>query len=673
MEDEATQPRSISARIAALKLDQVGKQTGVQNEKKGHLLAPPNFRPSNDVRRHTANNPPLRTNGSSAACTIGNEPISSDYETILPQTFTKPDVQGGVPGSRPSLPPRLPPRPTSARPVPPLPPRTTSGSMLKRRDSIESVSSAFSNLSSCSAVTVGTALTPASRSSVDLTPHRIMAPAYDPATLPSLPPKASEGIAKKTRAPLKSRQTSLSTSNAASEARLHLQKAPPQLPLRQVNAGESGNLSEPPSVARPSALSFALNKPSELPPPLPSSRPSSPQQGSTDLSHSDAPPPIPLASRPASKALLPSTSGAQIASKDRCLKCRDFSEPDRHAARFPRQSVPSTSTEWLAHQLTSPFPCLTDKARALFTWLHLNIEYDVQAFFNGSINPSTPSSTISTGLAVCEGYAGLFSALATKAGLESVVVGGHGKGFGFSPVAPNTPIPPYSAGHAWNAVKIDHGEWKLIDCCWGAGAVNGKGQPYIKRFAPSFFTMDNDEFGLRHFPENSAYFYRRDGRRPTWEEYVLGDTAGEPPQIFSGAQDEHGLSETSFNPKYKKVPTHTTGPGPLSIHTTRFQFSKVCPHWDNEIMGKGKSYQFILAVKGNGGVRDDTLPFETNGQSWWCDVRAAHLGVPGQIITLFAVTTVNGMDARGMTLAEFNAAKGKKGMGFAGIAAWELI
>ena len=46
-----------------------------------------------------------------------------------------------------------------------------------------------------------------------------------------------------------------------------------------------------------------------------------------------------------------------------------------------------------------------------------------------------------SGLAVCEGYAGLFTAIATIAGLESVVIGGHGKGFGFSALPPGASLP----------------------------------------------------------------------------------------------------------------------------------------------------------------------------------------------------------------------------------------
>src|SRR5436190_1323988 len=87
-----------------------------------------------------------------------------------------------------------------------------------------------------------------------------------------------------------------------------------------------------------------------------------------------------------------------------CIKCRDFTHADAHAALFPRQHI--TSLPDLAHALTSPFPSETDKARAIFTWLHHNVAYDTTMFFSGHLKPSTAESTLQSGLAVCDGYAG---------------------------------------------------------------------------------------------------------------------------------------------------------------------------------------------------------------------------------------------------------------------------
>ena len=152
---------------------------------------------------------------------------------------------------------------------------------------------------------------------------------------------------------------------------------------------------------------MGLNNSTNTTPPLPN------RSGSVAQVSGGAPPPIPISSRPDIASLqaskpkpatstaspMPSTTGAS------CLQCRDFSIPDNHAARFPRESIPSQDVGWLASQLCSPFQSHTDKARAIFTWLHHNIKYDTQAFFSNNVRPSTPQSTLQSGWAVCEGYA----------------------------------------------------------------------------------------------------------------------------------------------------------------------------------------------------------------------------------------------------------------------------
>jgi transglutaminase-like putative cysteine protease len=182
-------------------------------------------------------------------------------------------------------------------------------------------------------------------------------------------------------------------------------------------------------------------------PPVPTNRPSAVTSESTPNLNTGAPPPIPLSSRPNLDAIMASKPKPGAAAS--CLKCRDFSGPDNHAAHFERTRLPSSDVGWLAHQLCSPFPSLTDKARAIFTWLHHNVDYDVHSFFNNTVMPTTPEKTIASGLAVCEGYAGLFAALALKAGLEAMVCSGACKGYGHSPLEPGQAIPPYKSTHAW--------------------------------------------------------------------------------------------------------------------------------------------------------------------------------------------------------------------------------
>ncbi|KAG8530459.1 uncharacterized protein KY384_004962 [Bacidia gigantensis] len=638
--------------------------------------------------------------GRSAAIGIGNEPNGPKRDGVLPPpSNVRRTGQDGPKTDKPTAPPRLPPRTPSALPTPALPPRKPSNQW-NRRASNESISSTISSLSSVSGASNGTALTLASRTSTDS--GRIKAPPLNEAILPVLPPKRNKDQSdansperersrpayglKPTGTKPSSMQSTKAYPTMATEDVVPPDTTPalpPRRPSRpEVQTSPARKLPPPADKAPPkpsrSALSYGLSK--ERRP----SRTDGLDQHETDSSHTlpdSTPPPIPTDSRPdLSKitASKPKTHSAGVvpqslsAANSPCLLCRDFSAVDTHAAKFPRVQVPSL--DWLAHQLTSPFPSPTDKARAIFTWLHHNISYDTVSFFNGTVQPSTPASTLQSGLAVCEGYAGLFTAIASKIGLQSIVVGGHGKGFGFASIPQGSPIPPEDpSGHAWNAVKIDGGYWKLIDACWGAGNVSGKGQPYNKHFSPRMFTMPNHEFGLRHYPENRGHFFvEADGRMPpTWQEYFLGPLGGaEPLRVYSGVAESEGISEASFLPRNLRVSISPSAhPGP----TVRFQFAKICQHWDPVRNGKGKAFVFILAIGGVDGREKDFVPFETNGHVWWCDVEARRLGCVGQTVSVYTVDTVNGQTGRGLSVEEYRQAKGRKGMGFGGLAAWELI
>ncbi|ESZ95439.1 hypothetical protein SBOR_4180 [Sclerotinia borealis F-4128] len=405
----------------------------------------------------------------------------------------------------------------------------------------------------------------------------------------------------------------------------------------------------------------------------------------TGISPSDAPksggvpPPINLRSKPTSahvKAVSAtptassSSSSSPSPSSTGCLLCRDFSGPDQIALKYPREFLPRSSdnTGYLADVLCRSFSSPTDKSRAIFVWLHHNVAYDTGAFFGNRVKNVTPADTIKTGLAVCGGYAGLFTAIALKAGLEAIMVTGHGKGFGYTPLQPGESCPPPNpGGHAWNAVRIDGGEWKLIDACWGSGQL-GNNQTYNKNLISSYFTMSNEEFGLKHFPADKAHFFRNDRRILSWEEYFIGNIGGESLQIFGSPEDHHGISQTSFTPPQKNIQS-----SPASTEIMRFQFSKICTHYDFERNGSGKPYCMILKIGGVDGRKEDMIAFEFDGFWWWVDVNVRELGARGQTISLYAITSVNGKDARGMSKREYEEKKGKCGMGFGGVAAWELV
>jgi transglutaminase-like putative cysteine protease len=348
-----------------------------------------------------------------------------------------------------------------------------------------------------------------------------------------------------------------------------------------------------------------------------------------------------------------------------CLFCRDFSGPDCVAAQYPLSSLPHDDpVGYLAAVLCGPFESATDKARAIFTWCHHNIVYDVDGFFSGCIpRGQTTSQQIFSGKAVCEGYANIYMEIAKHAGLEVVKITGHGKGYGYKTFHPGDPLPEIT-GHAWNAVQIDGAQWKLLDSCWGAGAVEpGR---YIKRFEPSEFTAANEVFGLRHYPSDGRSFYRADGATPDWEDYLVGPTPGlELPAFYSHCLEE-GFDKTSLEPVVRLVDPATAAQDGY----VRFLASHICEHWDGAKHGKGPMYPIILNIK-DAQNKTDLRPMETDGFWYWIDVPVHELPRGGEVF-LSIVTSINNEDVRGKGNDYFAKMKGRSAMSWAHIASWNL-
>lgn len=193
--------------------------------------------------------------------------------------------------------------------------------------------------------------------------------------------------------------------------------------------------------------------------------------------------------------------------------------------------------------------------------------------------------------------------------------------------------------------------------------------PYVRQFSPECFTMDNNEFGLKHFPEDGKSFYRTDGRSSiSWEEYVLMDLP-ERLQVYSPCIPVYGIGERTFQPAAKHIKVHD----PQGGLTLRFSFATICPHWDNVKQGRGKPHVLVLHIGGVDGRKEAYVPFETDGRCWWVDVARQELGCPGQRVSVYAVKTFEGKDAAGLGLAEYKQKQGRVAMSFNGIAMWELV
>ena len=327
-----------------------------------------------------------------------------------------------------------------------------------------------------------------------------------------------------------------------------------------------------------------------------------------------------------------------------CIECYDFTAVDHHAAQFPRHTV--TSPDDLAYSLTSPFPSETEKARAIFTWLHHNIAYDAASFFSGNLPSQSPSNTLHSGLAVCEGYAGLFSHLAGLAGLQAHKVSGHGKGYGHQSLNPGQPAPRFRGNHAWNCVMMD-GEWRLIDACWGAGYLEGSS--FFKSFTPRFFTSSPAEFGQRHYPEDPSYqlLSEEDGGPVSWEDYILRP---EGPQIASGFY-ANDLSPMLLQPASKSLPRGR----PATFHVF-----KRCQHMST---AQEDNYAYFLD-HGN-----DQIPLQLNAEGGW----SANISSVRGEVKLLSLETFNGNNAKGMSAERFLSFTGARSWSWSGLAVWSVI
>ena len=401
-----------------------------------------------------------------------------------------------------------------------------------------------------------------------------------------------------------------------------LARRPPPPPARRNSFLPNGDGAPPPlSPALPlrsvSSTSLSLRAPPKI------------NSLSKPPSRTAPPPPPPLPPAPAPEVY--------------CIACRNYDEVDAHAASFPRHTV--RSLEGLAHSLTDPFEEDVLKARAIFVWLHYNIAYDTHSFFSGNLQASTPETTLSSGLAVCEGYAKLFENLADFIGLQTHVVSGHGKGYGYQALEEGEPTPEFNGNHAWNCVQIDE-EWHLIDPCWGSGAVNGP--EYTPRLANRWFCASPVEFGMRHFPEDPSF--QLTPEEVSWEEYIL---APEGPTLTSDFTDLN-LHPMLISPPTKYVPEKVF---------TKFSIAKRCEHLST---AETDNYVYLLSTSG----RDFTpLEFSEEEQAWSATIFTPRNGD----ITVYSVDTLNGEDAFGVGLATYTKAIGRKPMTFKGLAVWTVV
>lgn len=175
----------------------------------------------------------------------------------------------------------------------------------------------------------------------------------------------------------------------------------------------------------------------------------------------------------------------------------DYSRIDTHVLNTPPEVESNLLS--LAAYLVKPARTDREKIRALFCWITENITYDIESYRRRNHKQQDSEQILDSKTAVCDGYAGLLSALGTAVGLEVTQIIGYSKGYDYVVGSSFHERP----NHAWNAVKIE-GQWHLLDPTWGAGYIDENDQ-YIKQFQEHYFLTPPDKFLYDHLPQEPQW------------------------------------------------------------------------------------------------------------------------------------------------------------------------
>ncbi|XP_062593885.1 kyphoscoliosis peptidase-like [Saccostrea cucullata] len=224
-----------------------------------------------------------------------------------------------------------------------------------------------------------------------------------------------------------------------------------------------------------------------------------------------------------------------------------FKTIDSHVARTPASVCNSIAT--LAEYLIKPANTPLERARAIHKWVTTNIMYDIDGYMGRSDKKSCDSGDVlKNRSSVCAGYSNLFESLCRCAHIPVMVISGYGKGFGHNDKE-DVDISNLSTNHAWNAIFLE-GEWRLLDCTWDAGYVDGKSFHWYKR--DYYFLMDPEYFISSHLP-----FLNKDLKAS--EPWQLLDKPVDPKTFFKSLKLEDGSVNYGIFPLSHKetvVPVH---------------------------------------------------------------------------------------------------------------------
>ncbi|KIC03660.1 transglutaminase [Flavobacterium sp. JRM] len=197
-----------------------------------------------------------------------------------------------------------------------------------------------------------------------------------------------------------------------------------------------------------------------------------------------------------------------------------------------------SSTEDLATRIQKDFTSEYDKARAIYSWIALNIKYDYKAYLNPQkpvqfsyrteaekqkqielIKEKTWQKAFDSQKAVCEGFTLLYQRLASLVDLKSQVIRGDSKQ-SLTDIGRKNLL----TNHSWNTVWVD-GKWILVDVTWGQGYYDSNRKVMVNYFNSVYFNTDPKYFFVKHFPDSGMYLDRKLNQEDFLNSPLISDKA----------------------------------------------------------------------------------------------------------------------------------------------------
>ena len=179
---------------------------------------------------------------------------------------------------------------------------------------------------------------------------------------------------------------------------------------------------------------------------------------------------------------------------------KNFTAIDEYVKKLGKLDTLTMGT--ISSIVTKPFEDKEEKARAIYSWIANNIEYDVKMAKSGNVNKNSPTEVLQYRKAVGIGFASLFQDMCSSADIRCLTADGYLKNsaeqIGESDVEIN---------HSWAVVQLGKSpeEWYYVDPALASGTTDAAMKTFTPAYTNAYFFPDKKRFNWQHFPDNEAW------------------------------------------------------------------------------------------------------------------------------------------------------------------------